>query len=100
MKAIGYTSTLVVFTFINSIWSGYALSILWAWFIVSTFSLPELSIPAAIGIALTISYLTHQDIPVDNKSRDFGEILLEGIAKGLTKPSIALLIGLVVTLFL
>lgn len=38
--------------------NGWALSKLWSWFIVSTFALPALTIPAAIGVALVVNYLT------------------------------------------
>lgn len=40
--------------------NGYVLSVLWGWFIVPVFGLPALTIPVAIGIALVISFLTHQ----------------------------------------
>lgn len=100
MKAIGYAATTVTFIFINSVLSGLALSLLWAWFVVATFSLPELNIPTAIGLALIVSYLTHQNIKQESDGREFGEILFEGIIKGLMKPLWAILIGWIITLFL
>ncbi len=42
------------------IWRGYVLVILWKWFMVSTFEVRALSIPAAIGVSLIVSYMTHQ----------------------------------------
>lgn len=36
----------------NSIWGGYVLTILWAWFVAPTFGLPNLSIPIAIGLVI------------------------------------------------
>ena len=45
---------------VGSMWKGYVLTILWAWFVVPTFSLPELAIAPAIGLAMVVSYLTHQ----------------------------------------
>ncbi len=55
--------------FFGSIWSGYVLTILWHWFVVPTFQLPELTIFPAIGIAMVVSYLTYQSPPdVEEKS--------------------------------
>jgi len=100
MKIIGYAVTLVIIIFINSIWSGYVLSKLWAWFVVTTFSLPEISIATAIGLALIIGYLTKGEEKVDTENKEFGELFLEATFKGLMKPTISLGIGWVITLFL
>ena len=45
---------------IGSIFNGYALSVLWGWFVVPVFGLPQISIVPAIGIAIVVSYLTYQ----------------------------------------
>lgn len=45
---------------VGSVLNGIVLSILWGWFIVPTFGIPQLGIPQAIGICLIASYLTHQ----------------------------------------
>ena len=100
MRILGYTTTIVIFMLINTIWSGYALSILWGWFIVPVFSIQEISIPTAIGVVLVVGFLTHQDPTKLKDNREFSEVLLEGIIKGLTRPAIALATGLVITLFL
>ena len=38
--------------------NGYALMILWSWFIVPVFGLPVLSLAASIGIDITVSLVT------------------------------------------
>lgn len=45
---------------VASVWSGFVLSILWGWFIVPAFHLPQISIPLAIGISLVVGMLTYQ----------------------------------------
>lgn len=40
--------------------NGFALSTLWAWFIVATFGVPVLSIPVAIGVCMIAAFLTKQ----------------------------------------
>lgn len=34
---------------------GYAVSVLWGWFVVETFNVPEMSIPVAMGVCLMFS---------------------------------------------
>lgn len=52
---------------VGIIWKGYVLSILWAWFAVPVFGLPALGIAAAIGVALVISFLTHQYVYTEDE---------------------------------
>lgn len=49
------------FVALNAMWNGYVLTILWAWFVVPTFHLPQLAIAPAIGISMIVKYLTHQN---------------------------------------
>lgn len=39
---------------------GLVLSVLWGWFAVPIFHLPELSIPQAIGLSILVSMLCYQ----------------------------------------
>lgn len=38
----------------SAAWTGFTLSILWSWFIVSNFNLPHLSIADGYGVALIL----------------------------------------------
>lgn len=79
------------------IWYGFVLTKLWSWFIVTTFSLPELGMPTAIGVALVIGFLTHQ-------SQKTEEDPIEGVVRvgihGLINPALYLLMGYIVSMFL
>jgi hypothetical protein len=58
---------------LGSIWRGYALTVLWAWFVVPVFHLPVLSIAPAIGLSLIVSFLTYQydaKTPTDGDATD------------------------------
>jgi len=79
----------------SMMYHGYALSILWRWFVVPTFGIPALSIPAAIGLGLTIAYLTHQNIQED-ESRP----IEQAFALAVIKPTFALFIGWLVQFFM
>lgn len=85
----------------SSIFNGYALSVLWGWFVVPTFGVPQLSVVSAIGIALIVSYMTHQ-ITDDKKGEkgNFGETMAQATANAITKPLFALLFGYIVHLFM
>ena len=84
---------------LSAIWRGYVLSILWGWFVVPTFHLPQLSIVAAIGIAMVVSYLTHQTSMGKDEREGWDAF---GYTKAITiiNPLIALFFGWIVHLFM
>ena len=67
MLALGMILFVIVIATIGVIWKGIVLSILWAWFLVAPFGLPELSTPLAIGITLIASLLTHQYVYAEDE---------------------------------
>jgi hypothetical protein len=77
-----------------SIWNGYALAVLWGWFIVPVFHGPALRIPFAIGLSLIVGYMTHQTRKSEDDP-DTGYMFLLGVIK----PAVALLFGWIVTWF-
>jgi hypothetical protein len=77
---------------------GYAVAVLWAWFIVPLFGLPQLNIPYAIGLALTVSLVHPRVRP--KSTQPPAEALGERIAESLILTGTALLIGWIVKGFL
>lgn len=100
MSALGYVAATILSMVYTNLLSGWALSILWAWFVVAVFALPALSIPQTIGVSLVVSYLTHQVDHKDDRTRPFAEILASSIAYGTLKPLFALASGLAVKGFM
>lgn len=98
MKYIGYIFTFIMTVFINATINGWAFSVLWKWFIVSTFGLPALSIPVAIGLLLTVGFLMP---PTEGKVDDstFIEKMLGAFGKALFKSSICVGSGYVILQF-
>lgn len=84
---------LVGITAISALWGGIVLKALWAWFVVPTFGLPDLSLPIAIGVGLVVSFLTHQYVPT--KDEDLPKVIVNDFLY----PLIALVMGFVVHLF-
>jgi len=55
MGCMGLLAFLVCISVIASILNGWALSVLWGWFVVPTFALPNLGIVQAIGLSMVIN---------------------------------------------
>ena len=50
---------LMVFSPLSILWSGYVLTVLWGWFVVPTFAVAALSIPAAAGLSMVIRFASN-----------------------------------------
>jgi hypothetical protein len=72
--------------------NGWALSIMWGWFMVPALGLPPLSIPSALGIALIVSMLTHQDREKSDKEPSTKEVVI-AVLIPLLRPLIFLAFG-------
>jgi len=82
---------------ISAILNGFVLVKLWSWFIVPTFGLPALSIPLAIGIALTAKFIT-QDLSNINNAKQEGSNWTP-IVVAFANPFLVLLFGWIVKCF-
>lgn len=101
MKAFGWICSYLLLIPLSITFSGYALSILWDWFIATQFGLGSISIPSAIGLALIINYTTYQsDIEKDNEKMEHSERLGKAVGMAIVRPSMALFTGWVITLFM
>jgi hypothetical protein len=75
--------------------------ILWRWFIVKQFSLPELSLPLAVGVGLVAGSLTYQLPPdVVEKERDTAERFGVAAIKLFFRPLFLLAIGAIAKAFI
>jgi len=99
MKIVGLTVTIIALMFASSVFNGWAFTILWGWFVVPVFGLPALSIPAAIGFCMTVGFLT-TNMEVENKGREFKDVLIEGVCKIIGKVLACLGCGWVVVQFI
>ena len=78
-----------------TILQGFALKQLWAWFVVPQFHLTPLSIPVALGIALTAHYLTTN---ASAKHETYG--FAEQLGIGTAGAAIVLLFGFIYHAFM
>lgn len=75
--------------------NGWALSILWRWFIVATFHAQALTVTQAIGVTVVVGYVTHQR-EVSDKTADWKSSVSAIIAK----PLGSLAFGWIITQFM
>lgn len=85
---------------IGSIMNGWALSVLWTWFIVPIFKWPILSIAQAVGLGMVVSFLTRHSINTDDTSKDMTDAVGAVIANSAIYPVLVVGIGWIVTVFL
>lgn len=81
---------------LTSIFNGWVLKTLWAWFMVTTFEIPALSIPAAIGMALVVRFLTWQPTKTDASKKplaNFAEEYIKGVLTCFTVGLLSLFVG-------
>ena len=95
MKSFAILAALVTMI-VSPIWRGYAFSKLWLWFIVSTFGAVPLGIAQAIGLALVVSFLTHQPDTYQDKNQTGTERLITAVIIAFLSPAVALLFGFIV----
>lgn len=95
MNKIGYIATYLIITAFGVVYNGYALTALWDWFIVSTFKLESLSLIQAVGVALTVGYLT-KGIPSkdpDYKDKSQSDKIQEYLLTLALKPTVCMFFG-------
>ena len=83
---------------LSIIYHGFVLTKLWGWFIVPTFSLPLLSLPAAIGLSLIVGFMAkNHDLKRDDESNSVGKVMLKATLMAAYVPSLSLLMGYIVS---
>lgn len=85
---------------IGALWSGYVLSVLWAWFIVPTFEARPLAVLPAIGVAIVVGYLTKQIDRYTDTNKSAAERIAESIGYIFLSPAFALAFGWIVHSFM
>lgn len=75
-----------------------ALVHLWRWFVVPVFELPQLNLAQAMGVSLTVGFLTYQSI--FSKGEDDIDKLVRALGLWLIHPWIVLLAGYIIASFM
>ena len=95
LAVFGLVAVLVISTIAN----GFALSVLWGWFISPVFGLPALTIVQAIGLSMVVSYLTYQYIRDSGEKKTLTKSILTELVMAILRPALVLGLGAIVNLF-
>lgn len=79
---------------------GAALAKLWEWFIADTFGVMALSTAQAIGVSMTVTFVTYQEDAKRDDDRDALEELIRIVITSLVRSVLLLTIGAVVKGFI
>ncbi len=82
----------ILATAIDALWGGFVLTKLWAWFVVPTFHLPELTLPVAIGLTRITAILTSK-LDLDIETHKWTDILRNSLSAAIVMPLVALVLG-------
>ena len=89
---------LVVAAIIMRAW---VTTILWSWFIVPVFHVPELTLPMAMGISLVIGMFITMQATKDIDIKSGKEAVFQKVfEKSFLEPLVTLGVGWIITLFL
>lgn len=97
MKRLAIALAQLSLSAVSVVLNGWAFSILWGWFIVTTFGMMSITIPAAIGLGFVVSYLTKQ---AHRKVDTSDETIWYDLRVSLMKPFVALGAGWIVKGFM
>lgn len=92
---------LVLVLALGSVLGGWALSIMWEWFIVPVFALPSLDIAQAIGLSCIVTILAPRQTQNNSgsKKRTF-EVIIETSAQAFLVPLLTVGFGWIVYQFI
>ena len=91
--AVGRVTILLLPLF--AAWRSFVATKLWAWFVVSTFGLPALSMPTAYGIML-VSAMFVPHTQCDSKDGGMSRAIGKIVGLQVAWPAFALLLGWIV----
>jgi hypothetical protein len=77
----------IIWSAVVSAWEGLVFTILWKWYVAKKFSVPQITIPQAVGLAMIVSMATFQTATKD------GELEKERISNAIMVPLTALIFG-------
>lgn len=99
LSCLGLLAGLVGVIIVASILNGWAISVLWLWFVAPLFGLPVLTIPQAIGLSLVIGMFTSRYRDQDDAKDKTGRIV-NSLVLAVFMPVFAVVIGSVVKMFI
>ncbi|KKU90838.1 MAG: hypothetical protein UY23_C0006G0047 [Candidatus Jorgensenbacteria bacterium GW2011_GWA1_48_11] len=89
---------MILVSIASALLNGFALMLLWNWFVVPAFGVPAISMTSAISLAIIASLLTNQYIPKPNGESD-KEHQMKRIDHEFTLPIVVIAMGWILRFF-
>lgn len=96
LSCLGALFLLFVIVAGDAIGQGLALSVLWRWFTVPLFGLPELTLWQALGVSLVVSAAMSKNVDLESGESDLLTQVLKAVAVIVLRPLFLIGIGWVV----
>jgi hypothetical protein len=101
MEHIGEFVTSTILIVLRMVIGGFTASVLWGWFVVTSFGAPVLSIPGAIGVAIVVKIFT---LDTSKKEPELEKPIYLALGKGLLRTTafcgVTLLYGWIIKAFM
>lgn len=94
----GIVVSFIVLIAVSIVLNGWVLSFLWKWFISDIFGIQALTVGQAIGVSMTVSFLTYRASTSKTKGSEFDWSAI--IGQALISPFITLAIAALVKTFI
>ena len=98
MKAVTYAVAALLTVLLASITGGWALSVLWGWFVIPVFGVSPIGVPAAMGLTLTAQLILRPDYKTE-PDVDAAELFGKTVAVGFIAPLFVVFLGWVLHSF-
>ena len=101
LSCFGLVVLFVLSIVVASLMNGWALSVLWGWFVSPIFGVPNLQIMEAIGFSLVVGMLTQNTSNKDDDSKkSFGALIVKLLAVAVFKPAFVVFLGWIILKFM
>jgi len=103
MTVLGCLGIMALFVIVipaSIIMNGWVLSIMWKWFVVPLFHLPELTIAYAVGISMVISLFKDKSSVTQNNEKSLSEKIISAFTYAFIVPLLSLGFGWIVLQFI
>lgn len=93
MGCLALAISIPISLILGTLWKAYILSLLWKWYLVHKFALPEIGVVQAVGISLVASLLTYQTHDCARDKREISETIGVMLSSAFLAPLFVLFIG-------
>lgn len=100
VTCLGWIVFLAVTVIVACVLNGWALSVLWGWFMVPTFGAPALGIVQAIGIAIVLNFILEKQSNNNTEKEKTSDLLISLAAQAVGRPLFAVGFGWIVLQFM